>query len=59
MEYRYVVKSFINEVEINGKIFDKVEKVPLFSPYDIPKIYKRMLEKNLNVKILKRQLKAG
>lgn len=58
MEYRYVVKSFINEVEINGKIFDKVEKVPLFSPYDIPKIYKRMLEKNLNVKILKRTAKG-
>lgn len=58
MEYRYVVKSFINEVEINGKIFDKVEKVPLFSPYDIPKIYKRMLEKNTNVKILKRTAKG-
>lgn len=58
MEYRYVVKRFINEVEINGKIFDKVEKVPLFSPYDIPKIYKRMLEKNLNVKILKRTAKV-
>ena len=49
MEYRYVVKSFINEVEINGKIFDKVEKVPLISPRDIPRIYKSFLESNKNV----------
>lgn len=54
MEYKYVVKSNIGKYSINGKIYDRVEKVPLFSPYDIPKIYKRMLEKNLNVKILKR-----
>lgn len=54
MEYRYVVKSFINEVEINGKIFDKVEKVPLISPRDIPRIYKSFLESHKNVKILKK-----
>lgn len=58
MEYRYLLKSTIGKTYLNGKVFDNVEKVPLFSHYDIPIVYKRMLEKNKNVTILKRTAKC-
>lgn len=58
MEYRYLLKSTLGKTEYNGKTFERVEKVPLFSHHDIPMVYKRMLEKFLNVVILKRTPKG-